>query len=136
MCIGAMGFRAYFFSLMRVITMKRLSNIILTFIALACFSTGGYSQESSSYQAEAIASGKLVEAEQGLLAELEKNPNDPYALLNLAFVYQKSGNTVGAQQVYQRILELKNNPYAELASGKPEPVKNIARRGIARLEAE
>jgi tetratricopeptide (TPR) repeat protein len=116
--------------------MKRLSKILLIFIALAGFSAAGYSQDDSTYQAEAIASGKLVEAEQGLLAILEKDPNDPYALLNLAFVYQKSGDTVKSQQVYQRILELKNNPYAELASGKPEPVKTIARRGIAKLEAE
>lgn len=102
--------------------MKRLSNILL-FIALTCFSTAGYSESSPSYQAEAIANGKLAEAEQGLLTILQKDPNDPYALLNLAFVYQKSGDAAKAQQVYQRILELKNNPYAELASGKPGPVK-------------
>lgn len=116
--------------------MKGLTNILFIFMALACFSAAGYSEDTGSYQAEAIANGRLVEAEQGLLSILENDPNDPYALLNLAFVYQKSGDTVRAQQVYQRILELKNNPYAELASGKPEPVKNIARRGIARLEAE
>jgi len=116
--------------------MRGFTNILFIFIALAFFSATAYSQDTSSYQADAIASGKLAEAEQGLLVILEKNPNDPYALLNLAFVYQKTGDAVKAQQVYQRILDLKNNPYAELASGKPEPVKNIARRGIARLEAE
>ena len=116
--------------------MKKKTDSFIIFIALSCFSTAVFSENSSQYQAEAIASGRLAEAEQGLLTLLAKDPNDPYALLNLAFVYQKSGDTSKSQQVYQRILELKSNPYAELSSGKPESVKNIARRGIASLDTK
>lgn len=114
--------------------MTKIANILLIIIGLTGYSTAGYSEDSSSYHADAIANGNLTDAEQGLLAILDKDPNDPYALLNLAYVYQKSGDATKAQQVYQRILELKSNPYAELTSGKQEPVKNIARRGIARLD--
>lgn len=115
--------------------MKFQTVVFIMLLGLAGYSSVGYSEESGSYQADAIASGKYADAEQGLLTILENNPDDPYALLNLAYVYQKSGDATKAQQVYQRILDMKNNPYAELTSGKPEPVKNIARRGIASLES-
>ena len=114
--------------------MKIQSVIFVILLGLTGYASVGYSEEISSYQADAIASGNYAEAEQGLLSILESRPDDPYALLNLAYVYQKSGDATKAQQVYQRILDMKNNPYAELTSGKPEPVKNIARRGIASLE--
>jgi len=116
-------------------TMKFQTVVFVMFLGLAGYSSVGYSEENSSYQADAIASGKYADAEQGLQSILENNPDDPYALLNLAYVYQKSGEAAKAQQVYQRILDMKNNPYAELTSGKPEPIKNIARRGIASLES-
>lgn len=116
--------------------MKTTFNILVLLVSLCGFSIAGHSEEKNTYQVDLIAEGKLAEAEQGLLTVLEKNPNDPYALLNLAYVYQKSGNPAKAQGVYQRILELKANPYAELATGKPEAVKSIARRGIAQIQAE
>ncbi len=116
--------------------MTRAATILLIFLALTGFATTGYSEDNESYQADAITSGKFADAEQGLLSILDKDPNDPYALLNLAYVYQKAGDAAKAQQVYQRILELKSNPYAELTSGKQEPVKNIARRGIAVLDSK
>lgn len=116
--------------------MKILTKILLFFAAFSLFSTTGYSEEASEYQVNAISSGNLTEAEQGLLAVLEKDPDDPYALLNLAYVYQKAGDDARAQDIYNRILTLKTNPYAELASGKPERVKTIARRGIAQVATE
>lgn len=115
--------------------MKMVLNILIIFMGLAGFSTASLAEDNSAYKADAIESGNLTEAEQGLQAVLAKDPNDPYALLNLAYVYQKSGDVAKAQQVYQRILELKDNPYAELTSGKQEAVKSIARRGIAQMES-
>lgn len=113
--------------------MKSFINSVVLFAGLCGFSLAVLA-EQDNYQTQLIAEGKLAEAEQGLLTALKKDPNDPYALLNLAYVYQKSGDTAKAQQVYQRILEQKQNPYAELETGKPEAVKSIARRGIAQLE--
>ena len=93
-------------------------------------------EDTGPYQAGAIYSGDLANAEAGLLAILEKDPEDPYALLNLAFVYHKAGETAKAREIYYRILALKENPYAELASGEAERVKSVAMRGIERVEAE
>jgi Flp pilus assembly protein TadD len=86
------------------------------------------------YQAQAISTGNLADAEKQLLGVLDRNPDDPYALLNLAFVCQKAGDQEKARAIYYRILALKNNPYAELASGDTERVKSIAQRGIDRVE--
>ena len=116
--------------------MNKLINIVLVLFSLAGFAVAGYAEDNTSYQAEAIAKGKFADAEQGLLAILAENPNDPYALLNLAFVYNKTGDNVKAQDTYNKILTLKANPYADLASGKSESVKTVARRGIAKLAAE
>ena len=92
-------------------------------------------QQEGQYQAQAIISGNLASAEKELLEVLNANPDDPYALLNLAYIYQRAGEQKRASQLYSRILTLKTNPYAELASGEKENVKNIARRGIARIES-
>jgi tetratricopeptide (TPR) repeat protein len=116
--------------------MKKLTAISLFFMVLGAFTTPVMSAETTGYEVDAIASGDLQNAEQGLLAVLEKNPDDPYALLNLAYVYKKAGNTAKAQDTYQRILALKTNPYAELVSGKAERIKSIARRGIAQAATQ
>ena len=50
-----------------------------------------FSEQKDSYQVAAISAGDLKEAEQVLKAILATNPEDPYALLNLAAVYQQGG---------------------------------------------
>ena len=102
---------------------------------LCAISVSSQAQQDAQYQANTIMSGDLASAEQELLTVLDANPNDPYALLNLAYIYQRAGEQKKASQLYSRILTLKTNPYAELASGEKENVKNIARRGIARIES-
>ncbi|MEX2352543.1 MAG: tetratricopeptide repeat protein [Gammaproteobacteria bacterium] len=116
--------------------MKKLTGIALFFVIFAVLPVTGFSDEAVTYQVEAIAADKLTEAERELQAILAKDPNDPYALLNLAYVYQKNGNQAGAREVYNRILSLQADPYAELASGRTERVKSIARRGMARAESD
>lgn len=113
--------------------MKSFITRIVLFSGLFGFSLTGFA-EQYNYEVDLIAEGNLVEAEQGLLTQLGKDPNDPYALLNLAYVYQKSGDETKAREVYLRILEQRQNPYAQLMSGKPKAVKSLARRGIASLE--
>jgi len=110
--------------------MKFSTGTLLFFLTLGVFSTNGTAEELASYQVDAIADGRLAKAEQELLAVLEKNPEDPFALLNLAYVYQKAGDPSRAQEIYERILSQKDNPYAELVSGKYERVKTIAKRGM------
>lgn len=116
--------------------MKKLTAISLFFILFATFPVISVSQEAGTYQVEAIASDNLAQAESELLTILDNDPNDPYALLNLAYVYQKSGDQARARDIYNRILTLKADPYAELASGRTERVKSIARRGMASAETK
>lgn len=115
--------------------MKTFISRVVLFSGLCGFALTGFA-EQDNYQVQLIAEGRLAEAEQGLLAMLDKDPRDPYALLNLAYVYQKSGDAEKARQIYQRVLDHRPNPYAELESGKPEEVKSIARRGLAQLEKQ
>ena len=89
---------------------------------------------SQSYQANAIQEGNLTLAERELLLVVAENPHDPYALLNLAYVYQQSGRSDQARILYERVLGMRTNPLAELSSGKPARVKRIAQRGIAEIE--
>ena len=104
--------------------------------SLVCLAVPVRADESQSYQVDAIVNGEYSKAEQKLLEVLQNKPNDPYALLNLAFVYQKSGQNAKAREVYQRILEQPQNPHAQLASGKAQRVKTIAERGIATMDAK
>ncbi len=83
-----------------------------------------------AYQANAIQEGNLTQAERELLLVIAEDPHNPYALLNLAYVYQQSGRNDQARILYERVLELRGNPLAELSSGKPARVKRIAQRGI------
>ena len=91
-------------------------------------------EDAESYQLESINNGDYSKAESELLRVLESKPNDPFALLNLAFIYQKYGENDKARAVYDRIMAQKNNPHAELASGKPQRVKSIAAKGLALID--
>lgn len=91
---------------------------------------------SQSYQAASIQDGEMNSAERELRSMIAENPHDPYALLNLAYVYQQSGRHYQARVLYERVLELRSNPLAELPSGKPARVKRIARRGIDELASQ
>jgi len=134
---AAIRYRRQLYScLWRVRNMQKLSRISLFFILFGAYPAIAFSDEASTYQVEAIAADNLDQAESELLTILAKDPNDPYALLNLAYVYQKAGDQTKAREVYNRILTMKDDPYAELASGKTERVKSIARRGMARAVIE
>lgn len=89
---------------------------------------------NQSYQANAIQEGNLTMAERELLLVVAEDPHNPYALLNLAYVYQQSGRNDQARILYERVLDLRSNPLAKLSTGKPARVKRIAQRGIDEIE--
>ena len=91
-------------------------------------------EASRSYQANAIREGNLTQAERELLLVVAEDPHNPYALLNLAYVYQQSGRNDQARILYERVLDLRSNPLAKLSTGKPARVKRIAQRGIDDIE--
>jgi hypothetical protein len=57
---------------------------------------------------EELSNSNYLEAEAYLMAALDINPNNPYTLLNLGVVFQDTGRTKEAIQMYQKVLE--NNP--------------------------
>jgi len=87
-----------------------------------------------NYKANAILQGNYTEAERDLQAALAENPEDVFALLNLAAVYQQTGQAEKAAELYDRVLKARENPYAMAANGRPTKAKSIAREGRARLE--
>ena len=55
---------------------------------------------------EAIENGQLVDAERVLTEALDSNPDNPYALLNLGAVYQRTGRFDQAQEMFERVIAL------------------------------
>jgi Tfp pilus assembly protein PilF len=112
---------------------KAIGMLLGCALVVFCGAPRAEDEQAAAYQSSAIASGDYVTAEHNLQSILAKDPNDPYALLNLAFVYQKSGQAAKAREMYQRILEQRQNPLAESPQGRSRPVKAIAQRGIESL---
>ena len=55
---------------------------------------------------EAIERGALVEAEQHLETGLVLDPDNPYTLLNMGYVFQQTGRYDEAREVYQKLIAL------------------------------
>ena len=66
-----------------------------------------------------LTKGNYLQAEASLLVALDLNPNNPYALLNLGAVYQDTGRTAKAVEMYKKLLEL-NPGEAASQSNRPE----------------
>ena len=53
-----------------------------------------------------LSKGNYSVAEANLLVSLDIKPNNPYSLLNLGAVYQDTGRTWQAVEMYEKLLEL------------------------------
>lgn len=80
-----------------------------------------------------VAEQDWTTAEKKLKAQVEANPDDPFRLLNLAYVYTKTDKSNEAVAVYERILDLETNPMATLTSGQDVRAKKVARDALASL---
>ena len=81
----------------------------------------------------AIQSRDWPAAEKQLLAGLEKNPENVFRQLNLAWVYAQTGRKAEAAAIYQRILMADQGSVAALASRESASVKALAEKGLERL---
>jgi hypothetical protein len=82
---------------------------VIVFLAAGCGgSTTGLPQDDSlaNQGFVELTKGNYLQAEASLLVALDLNPNNPYALLNLGAVYQDTGRTAKAVEMYEKILEL------------------------------
>ena len=88
---------------------------------------------------EAINGGRLVEAEQHLASALEVNPDNPYTLLNLGYVYQHTGRYDAAREMYRGVIALDSGDRpskVSVDSLKGLSVVELAQRNLAMLPAE
>jgi Tfp pilus assembly protein PilF len=81
----------------------------------------------------AIVNHDWASAEQQLLASLQKEPNNAFAQLNLAWVYAQTGRKAEAAALYREILERDKDRVASLSSRDGNSMTLLAKRGLARL---
>ncbi len=85
---------------------------------------------------EELSNNNYLEAEAYLRAALDINPNNPYTLLNLGVVFQDTGRTKEAIQMYQKVLEL--NPEETVVKSNKEgysgkKIVELARENLKNL---
>lgn len=72
-----------------------------------------------------LQAGKYVKAEKYLKEALAENKDNPYALLNLGVVYQKTGRPDQARQMYQRVIDLNPTSVADRSNIKADKGKSL-----------
>ncbi len=90
--------------------------------------------DGEDYATSELGSGDWSKAEAALLGSDVAPEDAVFAKINLAFVYSSTGRADLAMNIYNEILEGKDNPYALTVSGQPRRVKTIAKVALARLE--
>ena len=102
----------------------------------ACSASNQYAQvepaaDVDQFGFDSIVQGDWARAETSLASA---ETNDPFRLLNLAYVYKETGRTAEAAALYNKVLELEENPYAKLSNGDPARVKTIAKKALKAME--
>ena len=105
-------------------------------LAIALQPTGAASQTSPAaddvaYQA--IVKHDWATAEQQLLAGLQKEPDNSFRRLNLAWVYAQTGRKTEAAALYREIMERDKDRVATLSSRDGKSVVKLAERGLLLL---
>ena len=83
---------------------------------------------------QAIRNHDWVAAEQQLQAGLQKEPENSFLQLNLAWVYAQTGRKAEAEALYQEILRRDQDRIASLSSRDGQSLSLLAKRGLARLK--
>lgn len=86
---------------------------------------------------EYIEEGDLGAAEHVLNAALDLNPDNSYALLNLGVVYEKTGRTADAREMYNRVVEIDSDDTASrttVAAEEGKALTDIAKRNLYTLQ--
>ncbi len=109
---------------------------LATAFAIALLPTGAASQASSAgddVAYRAIVNHDWAAAEQQLLAGLQRDPENSFRRLNLAWVYAQTGRKAEAAALYREILERDKDRVASLSSGSGKSVAKLAERGLILL---
>jgi Flp pilus assembly protein TadD len=112
-----------------------LSLIAIMIIAVACASLdeGDFLQDGY----EAMTQGNYIKAEEYFTKVLDINPENPYALLNLGVIYQKTDRIEQAKAMYNKVIALgatqKPSEVTD-ASAEGKSLVQIAKDNLATLE--
>ncbi|SRR5258707_2490947 len=82
---------------------------------------------------DALRSHDWVVAEQQLSAAVEKNPNDVFSRLNLAWVYGQTGRKAEAAAIYRDVLKRDGDRFASTPRAGTSTTQ-LAERGLALLK--
>jgi len=88
-------------------------------------------EQSNPYGYDQIATNNLKGAEKRLLAQSAEEPDEPSVLINLAYVYQRTGRAADARALYERVLAQPDVLMA-LGNGKPAWSHAIALKATGR----
>lgn len=91
-------------------------------------------QPANPYGYDHIAAKNLQAAETRLIAQQAAEPDEPSVLLNLAYVYKKTGRAAEAASLYERVLGQPDVLMA-LGSGKPAWSHALAMKAMGRSTA-
>lgn len=81
--------------------------------------------------ASALLAGRLDRAETIIGARLAARPEDPAALLNAAYLYERTGRTGDARAAYAAVLD-RDDVALDLASGRTAMAHDLARARLGR----
>lgn len=109
---------------------------VLALVGAASVVTTGAAAQTAPSQAQtygfnAIARGDLNAAEARLIAQRAEEPNEPSVLLNLAYIYGRTGRADEATALYNQILASDD---VLMVSGKGEQIGShaLARKAMNR----
>ena len=119
--------------------MKKMGWIIGVFmvslLSAGCVTLGG-DMAYSNRGYEEICQDNCEKAEGYLKRALEINPNNPYALLNMGVVYQKTGRPEMARKMYQKVIDLEAKEPAQRSNedwAKGKSLADIAKKNLETL---
>lgn len=109
-----------------VIVVAALSGCAATDVA----SNGGMTYTDKGWAYSEVVQEDWKSAEAKLASEVEQHPEDPFRLLNLAYVYTKTEKSNDAIAVYQKVLDLEADSGP---TGQELRAKKIARDALATM---
>lgn len=83
----------------------------------------------TAYGSSAMLAGRYDVAEAILAERVAADPAEPSALLNMAYLYARTGRETQARALYQRVLA-EESVMLDVASGRAVASHDLARRGL------
>ncbi len=114
----------------------RIISVLMVSLLIAGCATLGGDMAYSNRGFEEICQDNCAKAEEYLKKALEINPNNPYALLNLGVVYQRTGRPELARQMYQKVIDLDAKESAQRSNedwARGKSLADIAKKNLETL---